>query len=191
MNDDRPVDLGGVYAGREPRGGLEEWVVGEYRRTLGVGPRAPSRAAWIRWAAAVALFAGGVGVGRVQPSSGADRAVTVAPAVPPVPTSGRSFMFLLFQRPDFGGDQREGSFAEEYAAWARELASAGVAVRGSELDLERVVLPPAGGVPEEAETFRLGGYFVVEATDMDEARRVAETHPHMGHGGWIEVAEMR
>jgi hypothetical protein len=36
----------------------------------------------------------------------------------------------------------------------------------------------------------IGGFWVISAKDYDEACRVAETSPHLGHGGRIEVREI-
>jgi hypothetical protein len=33
----------------------------------------------------------------------------------------------------------------------------------------------------------LGGYYTIEAADYDEAVRISMTHPHLEHGGTIEV----
>ncbi len=34
---------------------------------------------------------------------------------------------------------------------------------------------------------QLGGYFVVEAADLDEAVLLASTMPHLAHGGSVEI----
>jgi len=184
-----PLDLEGLYADREPPASLEERVTAGYVRTM----RRPLRGRvewWRRVAAGVVLFGAGFASAHALSSKPTDpdaaSAITATAA-----GGGRAFMLLLFERPDFGTDLPPGSLATEYAAWARSVAATGVRISGNELALERTVLPPAGGVPGEAATFRLGGYFVVEAADEAAARRIAESHPHMGHGGWIEVAELR
>lgn len=33
----------------------------------------------------------------------------------------------------------------------------------------------------------LGGYYTIEATDYDDAVRLAMDHPHLSHGGTVEV----
>ncbi len=187
MDEDRAPDLSGLYSDREPPAYLEERVTADYMRTMRASGR--GRARWWRIAAGVALFGTGFGTARALPSRGAP--VEVGSATAGAPPGSRSFMLLLFERPDFGADLPPDSLATEYAAWARSVAASGVPISGNELALQRAVLPPTDGVPSEAAAFRVGGYFVVQAPDEGAARRIAESHPHMGHGGWIEVAELR
>lgn len=183
------LDLEGLYADREPSAALEERVAADYVRAI----RKPVHGRvrwWQRIAAGIVLFGAGFGSARALPFGPPDTDATSAVAGT-VPARGRSFMLLLFERPDFGAELPPDSLATEYAAWARSVAATGVRISGNELAPERAVLPPADGVPAEAEAFRMSGYFVVEAADEAAARRIAESHPHMGHGGWIEVAELR
>jgi hypothetical protein len=190
MDDQKDsVDLEGLYVDREPPRALEERVTADYLRTI--RGSLPRRAGWLRQVASgVVLFGAGFGSARALPSRPTD--VDTRPsATTETPARGRSFMLLLFERPDFGAELPPGTLATQYAAWARSVAATGVQISGHELALERAVLAPAEGVPGEAAAFRLGGYFVVEAADEAAARRIAESHPHMGHGGWIEVAELR
>src|SRR6185503_17470045 len=100
--------------------------------------------------------------------------------VPPA-SGGPRFVLLLY-----AGDAATGGTAEarrgEYAAWARGLASSGVAISGEELaDEVRVV----GGGTAPAEMPR--GYFVLTASDLASAERIASSCPHLRHGGRIVV----
>ena len=188
-NGDAPLELGDLYADREPPADLEDRVVadlvaagrlgrgvaGPARRPWAAGARWAERARWpSRLAAGLILFGLGWGVG-----SRGDA---------PAPEAESRFMLLLWEGADFSVDGPPATVAAEYTSWARSLAATGMTISGDELGPDRVLLPPEGLASAPPDHLELGGYFIVGARGVDEARAVAESHPHRLRGGWIEVA---
>lgn len=64
---------------------------------------------------------------------------------------------------------------DEYRAWARDLRTRNVVIDGVKL---------------KSAPSPLSGYFMIRARDLDEAKRIAATCPHVRHGGTIEVREI-
>jgi len=169
---------------RVPPPGLEERLVKELRRR---GRLAPANPRWIRpllqTAAAVLLVVGGVLLGRW--SEGA--------AGGPEGEPQAHFMLLLYVPPGWSREA-EAERVEEYGAWARRLAAEGRSVTGAPLGTVTQVLVPEHGerketaVPEWGpEGLTLGGYFLIGAADFDSAVEVAESCPHLRHGGTVVV----
>lgn len=96
------------------------------------------------------------------------------------------YALLLFEGPAF--EHGDGHRAE-YIEWVRRFVSSGRFVDGEELGPESRV---AGvGSADVAGDDRLSGFFIVEASGMEEALSVAEQHPHIRHNGTIEVRQIR
>jgi len=154
-----------------PPAGLEDRTVHALReRGLVRRPRPWSGAIAALAAAAAILLAVGWGVmGR-----------TAAPGSVP---AGSRFALLLYagvDPPAGGADTRR----QEYAAWARDLSSRGVAITGEELaeDVREIgagASSPPGFLPR--------GFFVLSAESLDAAERIAATCPHLRYGGRIAV----
>lgn len=195
MNDgheEQPVELGGLYGGRTPPPDLEQRVVADYNATVRERARRSQQGRPPRWrhmiAAALLLFLGGVGVGRML---GGGAPGETAAGSEPAAGERRAFMLVLWEDSAGGAAASPEGVAEEYARWAHATAEQGVAISGHELGADRLMLapePPAGPVPPEE--FRIGGYFIIEAPDARAARAIAEGHPHLARGGWIEIAEL-
>jgi hypothetical protein len=101
----------------------------------------------------------------------------------PVPPATRSEFVLLL----YGAEsppEAEAARVTEYGAWARELAQTGRRVSGERLGDAAWAVGPA---PADDARGAILGYFVIEAEDEREAVGLAERHPHLRHGGWIEV----
>jgi hypothetical protein len=212
QDDKPPLGLDRLYSEREPPGALEARVAGDFMHALaerypaGAAPsdspeprrgamrqRLGRAGAWqLQIAAGIVVFLAGFGVARLLPG-----AEPVAPAGGPDPvtvenTDYRRFMLLLWERPGFASGVAPGQLVAEYADWARATAGSGVPVSGHELGADRALIRPGEPVPSAApgEGDRLSGYFVVEVPDVAAARRLAAGHPHLGYGGWIEIAEV-
>jgi hypothetical protein len=74
---------------------------------------------------------------------------------------------------------------DEYAQWARTVSAQGASVSGNELavDTEEIGILPA---PEaQTKPTPVLGYFVIDAHDIADARRIAATCPHLRYGGRI------
>ena len=64
---------------------------------------------------------------------------------------------------------------DEYRGWARDLRAENVVIDGVKL---------------KSAPSPLSGYFMIRARDLDEAKRIAASCPHVRHGGTIEVREI-
>lgn len=173
---------------KEPPPGLEERLVKELRQR---GRLAPARPRWIRpllqTAAAVLLLVGGVVLGRWTDG---------AAGPGPEQDTEAHFMLLLYEPPGWSREA-EAERVEEYGAWARRLAEEGRSVTGAPLEaVEQVLVPEPGerdataGPDGEPEGLSLGGYFLIGADDFASAVEVAESCPHLRHGGTVVVREL-
>jgi hypothetical protein len=73
----------------------------------------------------------------------------------------------------------------EYSEWARELRS-----RGKLVFAEKLSDAPSewfGGQVASVGGERLGGFFLIRAASVGEARQIAAECPHVKHGGRVEV----
>lgn len=163
----------------QPPPDLEGRVVTAVIASQGWRPPAPGRRGWLLVAAAAAVFfVIGVSVGRVSKE--------------PVPTTSESsaarYMLLLAGEvaPAADGSSR----SEEYGAWARSVSATGVFIRGAELSpVARLVgAPPMDALAEGLAT--VGGYFIIEAPSEEDAVRLAQTCPHVKHGGTIQIRRL-
>jgi len=167
LSPDEQARLARARTDVAPPPALEDRTVGALReRGLVRSPR--RHATWISIAAAAAilfLVAWALIPGR------------------PAPPAGSRFVLLLY-----AGNEPVGADAEarrrEYAAWARDLASTGVAISGEELGAGiRTVGPGPAAFPAALPR----GFFIVSAADADAAERIAASCPHLRHGGRIVV----
>jgi hypothetical protein len=129
-------------------------------------------------AAALALFAAGLAVGRRTVQSGAANAGD----------SASRYVLFLYDAPNEPAmsDAQMQERVSEYRDWAIDLRRRGATIRGEKLRRDRSErLGPAA--PGDAP---LGGYFVIEAKDWESAMRVARSCPHLKHGGTIEVRQV-
>jgi hypothetical protein len=152
-----------------PRG-LEDQVVAHLHQE-GLLARAPVSWEWRALAAcaAVGLFLIGLWIGRA----------TSKPIAPEY-----NYVLLLQEGAAFHGastavetEHRVG----EYRQWALDLRSKGIAISG--LKLQETAWP----LSSTADFLDLAGIFMVKANDEAEARRIAETCPHLHYGGGIVI----
>jgi hypothetical protein len=216
-NDDQPAGspvprLDRLYADRELPPALERRVLDGLRSSGLIGTRhgesadagapvandpsrdgrQPSRRAWrvagLRSAAALVVFAAGwwVGATREETQTVAPTATSVAPDATGV-AAEQQFMLLLWEGRGFATGIDPAAAAAEYAAWAGSVARSGVRISGDELGTERAVVGSASAGPS-ADGARVGGYFLVEVANIEEARGLLAGHPHLANGGAIEIA---
>jgi len=80
---------------------------------------------------------------------------------------------------------------EKYMAWAGRLREENRIVDAAPLDKGGRVLSGAGGVVTDGPFLEtkemIGGYFIYNAADLDEAVTIARDCPALGYGGSIEV----
>lgn len=212
MPDEREDDLrpeheealAGLRRAVEPPAALEERVVAELAGR-GMIRRASG---WGRWAAmaAVLLLAVALGYASGWRAGTQGPAVTADPGdAPGAPgrtggsgseagTDLTTFALLVYDPAAGLPDGELDAAVEEASAWAAELAAAGVLVAGEKLRDEGSRLELRGGevrlaanFPPPDEELVLGGFFMIRAAGVDEARRIAAQCPLLRFGSTIEI----
>jgi len=108
-----------------------------------------------------------------------------------------NFALLLHQSPKMLSDaspEEIQNILAKYGAWREELVKAnkmraGIKLGnygGRHLRLQGGKVSVTDGPYSESQEV-LGGLFMVEAADYDEAVKIAKTGPHLVEGNWIEV----
>jgi hypothetical protein len=112
-----------------------------------------------------------------------------------------NYVLLLHEAPNQGDDDLSPDEIQEliqrYVAWSQEIRERGHHVGGEKLaDEGGRVLSMSGDSPRvidgpyaEAKEI-VGGYFVIQARDYDEAIEVAKGCPHLRKGNRIEVRQI-
>lgn len=128
---------------------------------------------------------------------------TAMPDTATSPTQSQYLLLLYESSTDFEGLSAEEiqSIIQKYSAWGDSLRDAGRLVGSNKLtDGEGRVLKPGNGGPggkprvldgpySEAKEV-VAGYFLIEAESWDQAVEIAESCPHLGYGGTIEVRQV-
>jgi hypothetical protein len=111
------------------------------------------------------------------------------------------YMLLLHERPDrfanLASDEMQRVVAK-YVEWRTTLATQGKLTGGQKLRAEggRIITSPAGGEvqvkdgPFTETKDIIGGYFIINASDYDEAVAIASSCPHLLYDGRIELREV-
>ena len=182
MSDDwdEDPDLGRAL-GALPReisipGDLEERTVAALRRAGLLRPQPASLAFWARRLVAAAIL---LGSGYLSGAWATRHEARGGPR------------YLLLLREDVSERTPvtfEAPLVEEYRQWAVKLRGERRLVLGEELEPEASLLPrpSAEGPPAE-----ITGFFIITAADDEEARAIAETCPHLRHGGRIEIRRIQ
>jgi hypothetical protein len=79
---------------------------------------------------------------------------------------------------------------QEYRDWAVSLASDGRLAGANKLTDEPgrwISGSPAGEIRTRSD---VSGYFLVNASDYDEAIEIARASPHIGYGGTFEIRQV-
>ena len=114
---------------------------------------------------------------------------------PAVSDGGEEFIMLLYEDETYQAPAPGGMEARiaEYSDWARQVAASGNYVAGEKLTDDATLLLADGSrvnaIPR-AEEGALEGYFVIRATDMDEAAKIAGTCPHLAYGGTVSLRRL-
>jgi len=111
-----------------------------------------------------------------------------------------NFILLLHQdmaRPQPSSPEGFAAMTKDYMAWADRIRAEGRLKGGEKLtdDPGKVIRTRGertavtdGPYAETKEV--VGGYFIISASDYDEACRLAQGNPHLKYGGRIEVRQI-
>ncbi len=112
-----------------------------------------------------------------------------------------SFLLLLHvdqDRPRPSSPDEIMAMTRSYMDWADRMRAEGRLGGGEKLtdDAGRVMRPSGGRVtvtdgPYAESKELVGGYFILQAAHYDEACSLAESCPHLGYGGRIEVRQIQ
>jgi hypothetical protein len=153
----------------------------EFGRRLHASRRGSRIRPLLRAAAAIALLSLGAAAGYAARGGGSD-GVTAS-------VSGQ-LEFLLLVRGGPQGPVEAAGVVLEYQQWALALASEGRLVGGNKLMDEpgRWLSAPRAEDPRTSSD--ISGYFLVSASDYEEAIEIARTSPHIGYGGTFEIRQV-
>ena len=214
MHDEQSDDLTPEETGRlaalpretAPPPELEERVVAGLRAQGTI--RAGGGAAWKNAAAVAAMLLLAVSLGYVAGlRAGTPDPTDISPGTAPTaddspdlgPADGRSTFALLVYGPATPplaprDPQQEADAVADAMAWAEELAAAGVLTAAEKLRDETGRLLTRDGTavpttpPGSIDDLVLGGFFMIRATDYDDAQRIAAGCPLLRYGDiMIEV----
>jgi hypothetical protein len=119
----------------------------------------------------------------------ATAAAAIAVLAVPDSRPGQEFLLLLeepsgYQTP-VGADQIRAR-VNEYAGWARALASEERLVSAGELEPGGIAIGPATSRRVNG-PMTPTGYFLVRAQSLEEAERLARASPHLKYGGEVMI----
>jgi hypothetical protein len=165
----------------DPPAALENRVL-DAMRSQGMIRKTPFLRAAAAIAAAVTLFVAGVIADRYWP----------APAAPGDPRP--QFVLMLYEDSAYetaSPAELAGRIAE-YGNWARSLGSQNYVTGQKLVETESTIsrTGTVGPTPPTPKDGSVAGYFIIRATDAQEAARVAATCPHVRYGGQISVREI-
>jgi hypothetical protein len=109
------------------------------------------------------------------------------------------FLLLLYDDPSgwlkLSPEEQKKGIAK-YVAWGDKASKAGYLVGSNKLtdDAGKIIRGPKvlvtdGPYSETKEV--LGGYYMIEARNYEEAVKRSKDHPHLEHGGTIEVRKIQ
>lgn len=163
-----------LYQAVEMNSALEEKTVQRLKRA---GLITNTKSKLMNWsigiAAAVTLLAAGVLLGKYL--------FALAPDAP-----SYNYMLVLYEDDSFHPGDPEAMF-NEYSEWMQQIYEQGVVIDGQEMKPQSVVV----GIEkqERQPEKRVGGYFVLKASSLDEVIAIVKDSPHLKYGGTIEVKE--
>lgn len=120
-------------------------------------------------------------------------------SAPPKKSDSPEFMLILrMSRPEMEAQTPEEELqrVKEYSAWARDLERRGLLTGGEKLKDEGRFLSQVkegatvAETPSRAAEGAIAGYFLMPASDYDQAVTVARTCPHLKHGGTVEIRQI-
>ncbi|MBX7150360.1 YciI family protein [bacterium] len=103
---------------------------------------------------------------------------------------------LLLQGGEFSeySEEQMQRIRQEYYAWSQKLAAEGRNLGGNELAHSGRILKKKGGQfvdgPFTETKEAVGGFFQIEAKDLEEATTISRECPHLKFKGKVEVREI-
>ncbi|MEM7051708.1 MAG: YciI family protein [Acidobacteriota bacterium] len=161
----------------EPPAALEERVVSALRQRglVRPAPRRP-RVPWLLAACLLAALGGWWGRSLVETST-------------PPRAAGDHYLLLLTEPRPLATDKPMPELVAEYAAWGAELAEEGKIIAAARLRPGGEHLKPPAS-PTGEEIAQVTGYFILIAPDLETARAIAATCPHLAYDGEISVRRL-
>lgn len=109
-------------------------------------------------------------------------------------TGLQTFIMLLHESGNVA--EHEADKVIEYGNWAKTIAQANQLIAGEKLRYDGRLLRRVEGqlevrqfAPRE-DSDLLGGYFLIQARDYDEALKIAGGCPHLKYGGMVELRQI-
>lgn len=105
-------------------------------------------------------------------------------------------LFALFLYEPAGHFETGPGQIQEYVQWVRSVRSSGRIANGEKLKAEGRSMQIRNGKleieshPLESRQLVIGGYFLIQAANYEEALRIASSCPHLKYGGIIEVRQI-
>ena len=115
------------------------------------------------------------------------RPVAAFPSIHENTPSMNTYVILFRQGPRPLTDDEIQRRAQETSVWARSVTAAGHTLDPRILAAESRLCPPASETAAPATGPAVIALLFLEARDLDEATRVAETHPGRRYGSTLEV----
>lgn len=123
--------------------------------------------------------------------------VTVSKKAQPVAdvSADHQYMLLLYmntaEQPENPPEMSDAEYAaavDEYRQWGARMREEGRLVGAEKLKDDAFILLAGGRTRQgPAEGRVLEGYFLIRAGSLEEARELAQTHPHLKYGGEVEI----
>lgn len=86
------------------------------------------------------------------------------------------------------------ALVQRYIVWVRQLRAEGKFKAGDELRPDGRVISKSStrltDAPFAESKDAVGGYFLIEAVDYEEAVQIAKSNPNLDNGGWVEVRQI-
>ncbi|MCI0414993.1 YciI family protein [bacterium] len=111
-------------------------------------------------------------------------------------TSTNQPLFALFLYERIGHFAAGPGHVQEYGQWIRSVGSSGQIAGGEKLKEDGRSMQIRNGKLEidslrvENEQVVMGGYFLIQAANYEEALKIASGCPHLKYGGMIEVRQI-
>ena len=97
------------------------------------------------------------------------------------------YLLLLYEDSAYHDDRPIGEIVAEYARWADSLRQNGLLEAGEKLADAPVQLTSGGGGSPALRGASPTGFFIIRAADVNAARAIAASAPHIRQGGRIGI----